>query len=52
MGAVWRDTGELDQAEAAFRRVLDLAPSFVFGHYNLAHTLLLAGRFAESRDML
>lgn len=51
MGAVWRDTGELDQAEAAFRRVLDLQPSFVFGYFNLAHTLLLAGRFAESRDM-
>jgi tetratricopeptide (TPR) repeat protein len=25
-----------------------MAPAFVFGHYNLGHTLFLAGRFAEA----
>ena len=29
--------------EAALRRVVELSPGFVFGHYNLGHTLFLAG---------
>lgn len=49
IGAVHRDAGRLGDAENAFRRVLTLAPSFVFGHYNLGHTLFLAGRFEEAR---
>jgi len=28
--------------------VIQLAPGFVFGHYNLGHTLFLAGRFPEA----
>jgi tetratricopeptide (TPR) repeat protein len=28
--------------------VLDLEPSFVFGYYNLGHTLFLAGKYAEA----
>jgi tetratricopeptide (TPR) repeat protein len=50
IGAVHREAGRLDAAETAFRQVVDEAPSFVFGHYNLGHTLFLQGRFAESRD--
>jgi tetratricopeptide (TPR) repeat protein len=29
--------------------VIALAPSFVFGHYNLGHVLFLQGRFADAR---
>ena len=50
LGAVWRDIGRLDRAEATFREVTALQPAFVFGHYNLAHTLFLQGRFVESCD--
>ncbi len=50
LGAAYRELGRLDEAEAAFRRVIALADGFVFGHYNLGHTLLLQGRFAEARD--
>jgi tetratricopeptide (TPR) repeat protein len=50
MGVVLRDLGELESSEAALRRVIDVAPEFVFGHYNLGHTLFLQGRFAEARD--
>jgi tetratricopeptide (TPR) repeat protein len=50
LGAVYRDLGRLDEAEHALRRAVALAPSFVFGHYNLGHTLFLQGRFAAARD--
>lgn len=49
IGAVRREKGQLDLAEQSFRRVIDLEPSFVFGHYNLGHTLLLRHRFGEAR---
>jgi len=43
-----RELGYLDESEAAFLRVIALAPDFVFGHYNLGHTLFLRGRFREA----
>jgi tetratricopeptide (TPR) repeat protein len=43
-----RELGRLDESEAAFRRVIAIAPDFVFGHYNLGHTLFLRGRFREA----
>jgi len=46
---VSRECGDLPRAETAFRRVIDLAPDFVFGHYNLGHTLFLQGRFLDAR---
>lgn len=49
IGAVNRELGELQEAETSFRRVIELAPSFVFGYYNLGHTLFLVGRFADAR---
>lgn len=48
LGVVNRELGRLVESEAACRRAIDLAPGFVFGHYNLGHTLFLAGRFADS----
>jgi tetratricopeptide (TPR) repeat protein len=45
IGVVSRELGQLGRSEAALRRVVDLAPGFVFGHYNLGHTLFLAGRY-------
>ena len=46
IGVVYRELGRLDESEAAFRRVIAINPAFVFGHYNLGHTLFLAGRTA------
>lgn len=43
IGIVNRERGELAASEAALRRVVELAPGFVFGHYNLGHTLFLQG---------
>jgi tetratricopeptide (TPR) repeat protein len=48
IGVVSRELGRLDESEAAFRRVIALAPSFVFGYYNLGHTLFLAGKIAAA----
>jgi tetratricopeptide (TPR) repeat protein len=48
IGVVCRELGRLDESEAAFRSVIDVNAEFVFGYYNLGHTLLLAGRYAEA----
>lgn len=45
VGVVSRELGRLNESEAAFRKVVALAPDFVFGHYNLGHTLFLQGRY-------
>jgi tetratricopeptide (TPR) repeat protein len=48
IGVVSRELGRLDESEAAFRRVIAINPQFVFGHYNLGHTLFLAGRYRDA----
>jgi tetratricopeptide (TPR) repeat protein len=48
VGVVSREMGRLDESEAALRQVVALAPDFVFGHYNLGHTLFLAARYGEA----
>jgi tetratricopeptide (TPR) repeat protein len=48
LGVVQRELGRLEASESAFRRVVALAPEFVFGHYNLGHTLFLAGDYAAA----
>jgi len=48
IGVVSREIGRLDRSEAALRRVVELAPGFVFGHYNLGHTLFLEGKYADA----
>lgn len=45
LGVVRRELGRLAESADAFRRVIALAPDFVFGHYNLGHTLFLQGRY-------
>lgn len=51
LGVICREHGRLDEAIEAGRRVIQIAPGFVFGYYNLAHALFLQGRFDESRDL-
>ena len=48
VGVVSREMGRLGESEAALRQVVAVAPDFVFGHYNLGHTLFLAGRYREA----
>ncbi len=48
VGVVLRELGRLDESEEALRRVIEIAPEFVFGHYNLGHTLFLSGKYAEA----
>ena len=48
IGASCRELGRLDESEAAFRQVIEINPSFVFGHYNLGHTLFLAGKYRDA----
>ena len=45
IGVVCRELGRLDDSEAAFREVIAINPAFVFGHYNLGHTLFLGGHY-------
>jgi tetratricopeptide (TPR) repeat protein len=45
IGVVSRELGRLPASEAALRKVVSIAPDFVFGHYNLGHTLFLQGRY-------
>jgi tetratricopeptide (TPR) repeat protein len=51
LAVICREQGRLDEAIEAGRRVIALAPAFVFGYYNLAHALFLSGRFTEARDV-
>ena len=51
LAVIYREQGRLGEAVEAGRRVIALAPSFVFGYYNLAHALFLSGRFADAREM-
>ena len=48
VGVVCRELGRFDESEAALRSVIAIDPAFVFGHYNLGHTLFLAGQYAEA----
>jgi tetratricopeptide (TPR) repeat protein len=48
VGVVNRELGRLDASEEAFRKVVQIAPAFVFGHYNLGHTLFLAGKYRDA----
>jgi tetratricopeptide (TPR) repeat protein len=48
VGVVSRELGRLEASAAALRRLVDTVPTFVFGHYNLGHTLFLAGRYADA----
>jgi tetratricopeptide (TPR) repeat protein len=50
IGVVSRELGRFDESEAACRRVIELAPAFVFGYYNLGHTLFLAGRYRAALE--
>ena len=50
LGVALRDLGRYAEAEALFRQVVAIAPSFVFGRYNLAQTLLLAESFDRARQ--
>ena len=50
LAVICREQGRLDEAVEAGRRVIALAPDFVFGYYNLGHALFLQGRFEEARD--
>jgi tetratricopeptide (TPR) repeat protein len=45
VGVVNRELGQLDESERALTRVTELAPTFVFGHYNLGHTRFLRGDY-------
>jgi tetratricopeptide (TPR) repeat protein len=46
IGVVNRELGRLDESERSLIRVTELAPTFVFGHYNLGHTRFLRGDYA------
>ncbi len=48
IGASCRELGRLAESAEAFRRVIAINPAFVFGHYNLGHTLFLDGRYHEA----
>ncbi len=48
LGVTLRELGRLAEAERAFRSALELAPDFVFGHYNLANAVYLQGRHQEA----
>lgn len=45
IGVVNREQGRLADSERALARVIEIAPGFVFGHYNLGHTRLLQGNY-------
>src|SRR5262245_41080797 len=45
IGVVNRELGRLEESERALTRVTELAPGFVFGHYNLGHTRFLRGDY-------
>jgi tetratricopeptide (TPR) repeat protein len=50
IGVVTRELGRFGESEAALQKVVELAPSFVFGYYNLAHTRFLKGDYRGSLE--
>jgi tetratricopeptide (TPR) repeat protein len=50
VGVVNRELGRLAESEAALSRVIQIAPDFVFGHYNLGHTRLLRGDYRRALE--
>lgn len=46
IGVVTRELGRLDESEDALLSVIELAPHFIFGYYNLGHTRFLRGDYA------
>lgn len=52
LGTVLLQQGDLEQAEAEFRKVTEMAPGFVAGHVNRAQVLLRLGRVRESEAAL
>jgi tetratricopeptide (TPR) repeat protein len=50
VGVVTRELGRLQESEAALRRVVSLNPDFVFGHYNLGHTLFLDRQYKAALE--
>ena len=50
IGVVSRELGKLEESEAALTEVVRLAPTFVFGHYNLGHTRLLGGNYGGALE--
>jgi tetratricopeptide (TPR) repeat protein len=50
IGVVNREIGRLDESERALLRVTEIAPAFVFGHYNLGHTRFLRGDYAGALE--
>jgi hypothetical protein len=47
LGLVYRDSGDLPRAEQYFRQLCDARPGDAAAHFNLAITLLRAGRLRE-----
>ena len=52
LGSILFRTGRYEEAEAAFRTSVELAPDSVVGHRNLAAVLIQAGRFPEASAAL
>ena len=51
-GVLALEAGRLEEAEAGFRRTLDLAPDFTDARYNLALVLLRRGRNEAAAELL
>jgi tetratricopeptide (TPR) repeat protein len=48
LGMALEQAGELDRAEKALRRAVELAPSYAFPRWNLGNLLLRSGRYTEA----
>lgn len=48
LGVLNREAGRLDASESLLKEAISMAPDVAFGHYNLGHTLFLAGRFQDA----
>lgn len=48
LGTSLEQAGELDRAEKALRRAVELAPSYAFPHWHLGNLLLRSGRYPEA----
>jgi TolB-like protein len=49
LGLSYRDTGRYEEAIAAYKKAINLAPDSLYGHVGLAATYSLAGRDEEAR---
>ena len=48
MGNAYKEAGRLEEAERSYKKAIEIAPEFLWGHNNLAGIYFYTGRIKEA----